>query len=46
MRMILDGFSGWVRMRETKNESLKVVDKAITVVATLLAAVTWSVLHR
>lgn len=46
MRMILAGFSGWVRMRETKNESLKVVDTAITVVATLLVAVTWSVLHR
>ena len=46
MRMILAGFSGWVRMRETKNESLKVVDTAITVVATLLVAVTWTVLHR
>jgi len=46
MRMILSGFSGWARMRSTKNESLKVVDTAITVVATLLVAVTWSVLHR
>lgn len=46
MRMILAGFSGWVRMRGTKNESLKVVDTAITVVATLLVAVTWTVLHR
>ena len=39
MRMILAGFSGWVRMRETKNESLKVVDTAITVMATLLLSV-------
>jgi hypothetical protein len=43
---MISGFAGWVRMRNTKNESLKVVDTAITVVATLLAAVTWSVLHR
>jgi hypothetical protein len=46
MRMIWAGFSGWARMRDTKNESLKVVDTAITVVATLLVAVTWTVLHR
>lgn len=46
MRMILSGFTGWVKMQDTKNKSLKVVDTAITVVATLLVAVTWSVLHR
>ena len=46
MRMILAGFSGWLKMKHTTNESLKVVDTAITVVATLLVAVTWSVLHR
>jgi len=32
-------------MQNTKNESLKVMDTAITVVATLLVAVTWAVLH-
>lgn len=46
MRIILSGFTGWLRMQDTKNESLKTVDTAITVVATLLVAVTWSVLHR
>ena len=46
MRNIIAGFSGWVRMQSTGNESLKVVDTAITVVATLLVAVTWTVLHR
>ena len=46
MRMILSGFTGWVKMQDTKNQSLKVVDTAITVVATLLIAVTWTVLHR
>jgi len=46
MRIILSGFTGWVKMQNTTNESLKVVDTAITVVATLLVAVTWSVLHR
>jgi len=46
MRIILSGFTGWMKMQDTKNESLKVVDTAITVVATLLVAVTWTVLHR
>jgi len=46
MRDMISGFSGWVRMQSTGNESLKVVDTAITVVATLLVAVTWSVLHH
>lgn len=46
MRMILSGFRGWVTMQDTKNQSLKVVDTAITVVGTLLIAVTWTVLHR
>ena len=40
------GFSGWVRMRDAESGSLKVVDTAITVVGTLLVAVTWTVLHR
>ena len=46
MRNMIAGFAGWVRMQGTRNESLKVVDTAITVVATLLVAVTWTVLHR
>jgi hypothetical protein len=46
MRDMISGFSGWVRLQGTGSESLKVVDTAITVVATLLVAVTWTVLHR
>jgi len=46
MRILISGFSGWVRMQVKTSESLKVVDTAITVVATLLVAVTWTVLHR
>ena len=46
MRMIFAGFAGWARMRKTRNESIKMVDTAITVVGTLLVAVTWSVLNR
>jgi len=42
--MIL-GLSGWLKMQDTKNESLKLMDTAITVVATLLVAVTWVVLR-
>ena len=45
MRMMMTGFSGWVRMRQTKSESIKVVDTALTVVGTLLVAVTWVMLR-
>jgi hypothetical protein len=46
MQNLISGFSGWVRVQSKTSESLKVVDTAITVVATLLVAVTWTVLHR
>jgi hypothetical protein len=46
MRTMMAGFSGWVKMQDGRNESLKVLDTAITVVATLLAAVTWAMLHH
>ncbi len=46
MRTMISGLAGWAQMKNSKNESLKVLDTAITVVATLLVAVTWSVLHR
>jgi hypothetical protein len=46
MRSMMTGFSGWVRMQDGRSESLKLVDTAITVVATLLAAVTWAMLHH
>ena len=45
MRTLILGFSGWLKMKHTNNESLKLMDTAITVVATLLVAVTWVVLR-
>jgi len=45
MRTMFLGLSGWLKMQDTKNESLKLMDTAITVVATLLVAVTWVVLR-
>ncbi len=45
MRMMMTGLTGWARMGETKNENLRVTDTAITVVATLLVAVTWALLR-
>ena len=45
MRAIVTGFSGWVRMQDGRSESIKVVDTAITVVGTLLAATTWAMLR-
>ena len=45
MRTMITGFSGYVKMRQTTNESIRVVDTALTVVGTLLVAVTWIMLH-
>ena len=45
MRTMMIGISGWARMRKKQNESLRVVDTAITVVGTLLVAVTWVLLR-
>ncbi len=45
MRNLIIGFSGWAKMRNSENESIKVVDTAITVVGTLMLAVTWVVLR-
>ena len=42
-RMMLDGLAGWARMGKTQNETLRVTDTAITVVATLLVAVSWAI---
>jgi hypothetical protein len=46
MRTMMTGFSGWVRMRPSTNEKLRVVDTALTVVGTLLVAVTWAMLKH
>ncbi len=45
MRMMMTGFSGWLRMRETGNESIRTVDTALTVVGTLMVAVTIVILR-
>ncbi len=45
MRAIVTGFSGYVRMKDGRSESIKLVDTAITVVATLLIATTWALLR-
>ena len=45
MRMMMTGFTGWAKMRKTSNESLRVVDTAITVVATLGVAVSFVLWH-
>ena len=45
MRMMLNGFSGYLRMSSTNNEALKLTDTAITIVVTLLVATTWAMLR-
>jgi len=45
MQTIIAGFKGWAKMQNTNNEALRVMDTAITVVVTLLVAVTWVVLR-
>ena len=42
MNTMVAGLAGWARMGKTSNETLRVTDTAITVVATLLVAVTWA----
>ncbi len=46
MRTVINGFSGWARMSRSDNESLQVVDAAITVVGTLLVALAWAMVRR
>lgn len=46
MRIMLQGFRGWAEMRDGRTEPLRVIDTAITVVVTLLVAVTWTVFGR
>ncbi len=45
MRTMITGFTGWARMQKTRNESIRVVDTALTVVATLGVAVTYVLFH-
>ena len=46
MRTMMTGLTGWAKMQDGRSASLKTTDTAITVVATLLAAVTWAMLHH
>jgi hypothetical protein len=46
MRTMMTGFTGWVKMQGERSESARVVDTALTVVATLLVVTTWAVLHH
>ncbi len=46
MKTMMTGFSGWARMQDTNNHNLRVVDTAITVVGTLLVAVTWAMIQH
>ncbi len=46
MRTVINGFSGWARMSHSNNESLQLVDAAITVVGTLLVAVAWAMVKH
>jgi hypothetical protein len=46
MRMIVHGFSGWARMQYSENESIRLIDAAITVVGTMLLALAWMMVHR
>jgi len=41
MRTVINGLSGWARMQHSNNQSVQVVDTAITVIGTLLVALAW-----
>jgi hypothetical protein len=45
MKAMIAGFSGWARMDEKRNERVKAVDTGITVVGTLLLAVTYMLIR-
>jgi hypothetical protein len=46
MQTIVEGFMSWLDVQSTRTHSARTVDTAITVVATLLIATTWAVLHH
>ena len=45
MRTMITSFTAWAGLRKTDNEALRVVDTALTVVATLLVTVTYALLR-
>ncbi len=45
MKLMMSGLTGWMKMQDGRSEAVRLTDTAITVVATLLAAVTWAMLR-
>lgn len=45
MRMMLTGFTGWAKMSSKRTDSQRVVDTALTVVATLGVATTYALFN-
>jgi hypothetical protein len=45
MRTMITGFTSYMTMRNSKNQDIRVIDTALTVVGTLLIAVTWVMLR-
>ena len=45
MKMMISGMAGWVKMEKTQNQSVKAVDTGITVIGTVLLAVTYMLIH-
>ena len=44
MRTMIAGLAGWARMQQNDSEALRLTDTALTVVGTLLVAVTFAIL--
>jgi hypothetical protein len=45
MHDIVSGFVGWIRMHKAEHKAVHSIDTAITVVATLLVAITFTIVH-
>ncbi len=45
MHDIVSGFVGWIRMHKAEQKAVHSIDTAITVVATLLVAITFTIVH-
>lgn len=45
MRVMMSGFTGWMKMQGGRSEAVRTTDTALTVVGTLLVAVSWAMLR-
>jgi hypothetical protein len=45
MQLLLSGFNGWLRMRDSSIAEVRLIDVGLTVVVTLLAVTTWAMLR-